>query len=157
MEWMGKYSEISDLVIKVMNEYSSLYKKQMFFNSENSLSFSEVQVLEAIFRNKDSNMTDLSIELGVTKAAITKTMKKLETKGYISRYKLLSNNKNILVSVTDLGNKIYGEYQEFIYKTLFKEVFHLFDNESEETINMFKKFFEVAHRSVSTISDKNKC
>lgn len=156
MEWMGKYSEISELVIKVMNEYSSVHKKQMFFNNENSLSFSEVQVLEEILRNKDSNMTDLSIELGVTKAAITKTMKKLETKGYISRYKLLSNNKNILVSVTDLGNEIYGAYQEFIYNALFKELFEIFDNESEDTLEVLKKFFDAAHRSIYTISNKNK-
>lgn len=156
MEWMGKYSQLSELVIKVFNEYSSLHKKQMSFTEENSLSFSEVQVLEEIFRKKDSNMTYIAGELGVTKAAITKTMKKLEVKGYITRYKLLSNNKNILVSVTDLGSQIYGNYQKFIFDNLFKEVFELFEEKDDETLDTFKKFFEIADQSIVRILEKNK-
>ena len=115
MKWMREYQDLSELVIRVMNKYTFLHNKQFKYGEEHSISFSESQVVEEILRNKNSNMTTLSKELGVTKAAVTKTMKKLELKGFIKRYKNISNNKEIFVSITDLGDRIYQNYQNYIY------------------------------------------
>ncbi|QEN04281.1 MarR family transcriptional regulator [Thiospirochaeta perfilievii] len=152
MEWMRQYKEISELVIKVMNKYSSIHKKQLCFYKDHTLSFSEAQVIEEILRHKDANMTKLSKELGVTKAAITKTMKKLESKKYISRYKLLSNNKEILVLVTELGEVVYNNYQQYIYENLFKDIYTMFDDRDEKYVDDFLSFFRAADRSITDIS-----
>ncbi len=154
MEWMRQYKEISELVIKVMNEYTFIHKKQLVFKDDNKLSFSEAQVIEEILRHKEPNMTKLSIELGVTKAAITKTMKKLELKKYISRYKLLSNNKDILVSVTELGDEIYKEYQQYIFDNLFKDVYEMFDDRDESYVEDFLKFFKTVDKSLIKITEE---
>lgn len=154
MEWMRQYQEISELVIKVMNEYTFIHKKQLLYKDNNTLSFSEAQVIEEILRHKDPNMTKLSIELGVTKAAITKTMKKLELKKYIKRYKLLSNNKDILVSVTELGDDIYKEYQQYIFEKLFKDIYDTFDNRDESYMKDFLDFFKTVDRSLCNITEE---
>lgn len=154
MEWMGKYKDISELVIKVFNEYASLNNKQLSFSGNSTLSFSEAQVIEEILRHKDPNMTKLAKALGVTKAAVTKTMKKLESKNFISRYKLLSNNKDILVSITDLGMKIYKEYQEYIYKILFRRVYQMLEENGLEYIDVFSKFFTSVDRSLHKITEE---
>lgn len=154
MEWMREYKEISELVIKVMNEYTFIHKKQLTYKGDKTLSFSEAQIIEEILRHKDANMTKLSKELGVTKAAITKTMKKLETKDYIHRYKNPSNNKDILVSVTELGQDIYKLYQKYIFDNLFKDVYEMFDVRDENYLQDFLKFFKVVDNSLTNIIEE---
>jgi DNA-binding MarR family transcriptional regulator len=90
--------------------------------------------------------------LGVTKAAVSKTMKKLEIKGFIKRYKNFSNNKEIFVSITDLGDRIYQNYQNYIYENLFKEIFQLLYQNNEKSYEMLKHFFKSADRSFQKIS-----
>ena len=149
---MREYQDLSELVIRVMNKYTFLHNKQFKYGEEHSISFSEAQVVEEVLRNKNSNMTTLSKELGVTKAAVTKTMKKLEIKGFIKRYKNISNNKEIFVSITDLGDRIYQNYQNYIYENLFKEIFQLLDQNDEKSYEMLKHFFKSTDRSLQKIS-----
>jgi len=151
---MREYKDLSELVIRVMNKYSFLHNKQLEFGDGNTISFSEAQIIEEILRSKDSNMTTLAKELGVTKAAVTKTMKKLEAKGFIDRYKLSSNKKDIYMSVTDLGNRIYQNYQNFIYENLFQEIFEILDQSDEKSYSMITHFFRSADKSLQKVSDK---
>lgn len=153
MKWMREYQQISELVIRVMNKYSYMHKKQLNFGEDKSISFSEAQVIEEIIRNRDSNMSALAKELGVTKAAITKTMKKLESKGFIKRYKNLDNNKDIFMSLTDLGDRTYKIYQKYIYENLFKEIYEMLDNESESSHDILHNFFKKADISLQKIRE----
>lgn len=144
---MREYKDLTELVIRVMNKYSYLNNKQIGFDDDRSISFSEAQIIEEILRNKGSNMSTFAKELGVTKAAITKTMKKLEKKGFITRYKTLDNNKNILTSMTKEGVKIYETYQTYMYETLFKEIFALLDKNGKhdyDTLNIFFKSIDLS-------------
>ncbi|OQY39843.1 MAG: hypothetical protein B6229_02995 [Spirochaetaceae bacterium 4572_7] len=152
MEWMGQYKEVSELIIKVMNEYTFIHKKQINYGDDESISFSEAQVIEEIIRHKDSNMTDLSKELGVTKAAITKTMKKLENKGFITRFKQEFNKKEIFVSITKKGHEIYKHYQEYMYTNLFGELFQMFSAVDPSHAEMIFQFFNSVDKSLSKIS-----
>jgi DNA-binding MarR family transcriptional regulator len=151
MEWMGKYHDLNELVIRVLNEYSVLQNKQLDIKGQ-SISFSEAQVIEEILMNEESNMTTFAKELGVTKAAITKTMKKLESKKYITRYKRKDNKKEVFVSLTALGKKTYENYQKYIYKNLFGELYGLMDTYSEKEIAMLYTLFGSLEKSFKGIA-----
>lgn len=151
MKWMREYKTLSELMIRVMNEYNYLYNKQYKYGDEVPISFSEAQVVEEIVRHKDQNMTSLANQLGVTKAAITKTMKKMEKKGLIKRYKQISNNKEIFVEVTPYGEQVYGNYQKYIFDNLFKEVFELFDENDDSYKNFVGQCFYSIDKSFQFI------
>lgn len=154
MEWMSKYQELTEVVIRVMNEYSYLNNKQISFENDQSISFSEAQIIAEIMRNKGSNMSTFAKQMGVTKAAITKTMKKLEKKGFVIRYKTPDNNKNILTSVSEQGEEIYNTYQNYMYETLFKEVFTLLDKNGKHDYDTLNTFFKSIDLALLKIADE---
>lgn len=151
MKWMREYKPLSELMIRVLNEYNYLYNKQFEYGDDVPISFSEAQVVEEIIRHKDQNMTNLSKQLGVTKAAVTKTMKKMEKKGFIKRYKMESNNKEIYVELTPFGEKVYGHYQKYIFDNLFKEIFEMFDETDEKSIKFVAECFQSIDKSFQNI------
>ncbi len=153
MKWMREYQDLSELIIRVMNKYSFLHNKQFSYGEGSTISFSEVQVLEEILGNKDSNMTTLAGNLGVTKAAVTKTMKKLENKGFINRYKMLSNKKEIFVSVTEVGEDTYREYQQYIYEKMFKNLFVIMDQYDKSYYDVLNNFFRSVDKSCQNLID----
>ncbi len=150
---MGKYHDLNELVIRVLNEYALLQNKQISIQGH-TISFSEAQVIEEIIMNEMSNMTAFAKELGVTKTAITKTMKKLEKKRYIFRYNKTGNKKEVFVSLTDLGKQIYEDYQQYISQNLFTELYGLMDTYSDEEIAMLYKLFGSLENSFKRISER---
>lgn len=149
MEWLQEHREVVSLFVKIFNEYTTLYSRAREYGNGIEISLSEVQVLEKIIEKQQLNMSDLAGALGYSSAAVTKSVKKLETKGLIDKYKKPENQKEVLVRLTDLGDDTYGLYQSYVYEKLFKDIFRFFDESPEGTeqsvvtmLNMIQSFFD---------------
>ncbi len=139
MKWLEDKEEFVKLFIKLLNNYVSLYSKAVDYGSGEKISLSEIQVLERVMELDELRMSDLATELGYTKAAITKSVTKLEKKKLVEKYKKKSNKKEKIIKVTEYGIKVYNEYQQFVYKHLFKDLFQVIDESDDAFIENYEK------------------
>jgi DNA-binding MarR family transcriptional regulator len=98
-------TEIMDLFIRAVNKYNGLEKVPVRHSPGLGLYHSERHMLDRIGDNPHMNMTELARASGVTKGAVSQIIKKLETKGVISRYKKAANDKEVFIELTETGKK----------------------------------------------------
>src|SRR5271157_3776865 len=67
---IAKFSRVSKL-------WQQLDSKPRKFGTENDLSGSEIHLIEVVGQNEGLSVTDLAKRLGITKGAISQTLKKL--------------------------------------------------------------------------------
>ena len=72
---------------------------------------SELHVLKAVNEIHDPNVTELAKALGLTKGAISKTVRKLQAKKLVESYKKGGNRQKIYYQVTEHGKEIYAQHE----------------------------------------------
>ena len=136
---------------QVMLGFRELFNKMAWLNKlkmEDSLvgyKSSEVHYIECIEKNVDSNVTKLAETLYMTRGAISKMTKKLESKGIIESYQKPDNKKELYFRLTEEGKRIYS-----IHETLHKEFYErdkvVFDQITEEQFDNMLRFVEKYNR-----------
>ena len=154
MEDLVEYHDFIDLTVKLLNKYSILQNIQISFVENSSISFSEAIVMSQIVKDRDHNMTSLASKLGVTKAAITKTIKKLENRELLQRYRKVSNRKEIFVMLTKKGEAVFLDYKNFMYDHLLKKLFHFADQYDKGLLDMMMVFMRSVEKSLDEICEE---
>ncbi|MCH4891111.1 MarR family transcriptional regulator [Acidaminobacter sp. JC074] len=142
MTFLDSYEKELRLFVQSLNGYVSYHKKQVDYGNNTPISISEIQIIERILDDKDVILTDLAIKIGVSLAAVSKSIIKLEKRGLVERYKLPTNKKEKKIKVTTLGEETYKLYQEFTYINYFKKVFEKIDSASEKEKEVLHDFFQ---------------
>lgn len=99
-------------------------------------------VSDAYDNNENINLITISNELNITRSAVTQLVKKLEEKGYVERYMLNTNKKEIYLKV---GNKAISQYNNimekisYFFEKLYAEVGQEGMDDIERYIQIFKK------------------
>ena len=129
LEWMGEYRDLINHTIRTYNTYAHYYTKRGSFGTEALFSLSEIQVIEYILENEEENlpMVEVARHLGLSASSFSRLVKKLTEEGFLEKYYLNNNRKNIIVKVSDYGKKIYDQYSKHVYENVFKDVFKLYD------------------------------
>ena len=80
-----------------------------------NLSISEMHLLEAIGKGASQGRTvsETAKELSLTLPSVTIAVNKLEKKGLLQKTKTLKDGRSVLLSFTDLGQKIDRIHQHF--------------------------------------------
>ncbi len=71
----------------------------------------ELHVLKAINEIREPNVTELARMLGLTKGAISKTLRKLQTKKLVESYKKEGNRQKVFYHVTEHGLDVYTQHE----------------------------------------------
>ena len=139
LQWMGEYRDIVEKLIHYCNVYAAVYKKEGITKSGVTFSFSQIQVLEYLLENEESNdnMSIVAARLGIALSTFSKLVSALEKKGLLEKFYLEGNKKNIVVRVSDLGREVYAGYAEQIYKTHFAHMFEALDKLPKEYLPIF--------------------
>jgi len=143
---------IIDIFNRMLHIYSVLDKKPKEYGTGDLLYVSEIHAIYSIGNNPEINITQLAEFLGVTKGAISQTVKRLVHKHYIARY-YGRNKKEVNLRLSDKGFIIYQGYQTFNNEMLhFAE--ELYENASREKIEMVKRLFQIIYENMKKIYDK---
>lgn len=105
-------AEIIELFIRLANKYKAMEKIPLDFGAGAHLYHSEMHLIDQIGDHPGMNITELAELAGVTKGAISQTVKKLESKGVVTRYKGTENEKEIFLKFTTIGKEIYNKHKE---------------------------------------------
>lgn len=139
-------------VDKYMNEIVTLYFKsiEIFklwestprdFGSGDLLYKSEVHTLAAIGNHPGINHTALSIEMDVSKSAISKFVGKLLDKDLIVKTIEKSNKKEVIFNLTSKGKIVFEGHKSF-RKLMFSGIDDLLANLKEEEKEFLIKFLK---------------
>ncbi len=125
MQWLNEYTGLVELVIRTYNRYGATINRADIYGTEEPISFAQMQTLEIIMKNPEANQAELARLLGVSRAAMTKSLKLLEGRGLVERHAREGNRKNIYLNVSEKGQRIYGQYVDYIKEALFDPILKL--------------------------------
>lgn len=74
--------------------------------NELNLTYTQYIVMMYFWEKKKSNVKEISKTLLIDSSTLTPLLKKLETKGYITRVRSLKDERNLDVKITDSGMKL---------------------------------------------------
>src|SRR5210317_977618 len=92
----GKFQSILSLAKK-------MEKTQKSFGTGEIISHSEIHLIEIIGDTQDLSVTDLSRHMGVTKGAVSQSLKRLEKKGFTTKKTDPENLSRTIVMLTSKG------------------------------------------------------
>lgn len=103
---IAKFSKVSKL-------WQQLDSKPRSFGTETDLSGSEIHLIEVVGQNEGLSVTDLAKRLGITKGAVSQTLKKLEVKDLVVKEVDPTNTSRITVSLSTKGKVAYYSHLQW--------------------------------------------
>ncbi|MBU6087652.1 MarR family winged helix-turn-helix transcriptional regulator [Mammaliicoccus sciuri] len=120
---------------ELIKKYTPILKKY-------NLTYTGYIVLVAIDKNEVINIKTLGDRLYLDSGTLTPLLKKLEEKGFINRERAINDERNLRVSLTELGIETQGQILEDIYQTF-------------QDLNMDTDHFNELRDSVETFIQTN--
>jgi len=109
--------EIISLYFQSMETFKNLESTPRDFGSGDLLYKSEVRTLSAIGHNSGINLTSLSVEMNVSKSAVSKFVGKLLDKNLIRKTIEEDNKKEVAFYLTDKGQIAFEGHEAYAEST----------------------------------------
>ena len=107
------------------------------FLSELDLTYTQYIAMMVLWEEKEINVKDLGAKLYLDSGTLTPLLKKLESKGYINRERSDADERNLIITITESGEKLKDkaadvpmkvgacinlepEKAKFLYQTLYE-------------------------------------
>ncbi len=106
------YNEILNTLFTlfdISNQLEILYKEE-FGDILIDYTYTEMHCIDCIGKIENPNVTKISKSLGLTKAAISKIIKKLTDKEAVEIYKNPENKKETYYKLTAIGKNVYEKH-----------------------------------------------
>lgn len=110
-------SEILNILLKSSRKLHELESTPRLYSSGEKLYASEVHTLCVISQNPGINLTGISHKMDISKSAVSKFVKKLHHKKHLTKITMEHNLKEVHFNLTDSGQAIVKEHDEFREKT----------------------------------------
>ncbi|MCG8540420.1 MAG: MarR family transcriptional regulator [Clostridia bacterium] len=139
-----KYITLTEKISKNSNEPRN-------FETDVEIYRSEIHIINVIGYNDDIHISEIARKFGVTKGAISKTIKKLERKGLVEKRIDKTNNTRTLVKLTDKGMKAYYAHEKYhneYDRDMFSYLESLTDHELEILYTFLDKANEMAEKHI---------
>jgi DNA-binding MarR family transcriptional regulator len=128
-----------DLFLKILHLYSVIDRKPKDYGTGDMLYIAEIHTITVVGNNKEINMTQLAEIMGVTKGAISQTIRKLVHKNFILKSNT-TNRKEFNLTLSEKGNVVL-KGQESFQRELFEFAETLYKQARPEDRAMVKRLF----------------
>lgn len=135
----NELQNLIDQFLKILHLYSIIGRKPKDYGTGDLLYFTEIHTITMVGKNMEINMTRLAEIMGVTKGAISQTIRKLVNKNYILKSNS-TNRKEVNLRLSEKGKLVYKR-QESFQKELFTFAATLYDKARPEDREMVKRLF----------------
>lgn len=109
------------------------------FGTDQDLSSTEVHTIELIGENEGASVTDLAKLIGVTKGAVSQTLKRLDAKGLTIKEEDPANTSRSIIGLTNKGKTAFYAHKHW-HETMdggFKEYFHTLEQDKIDFLDQF--------------------
>ncbi len=138
--------ELVSLFQSILHAYSIVEKQPRDFGTGSKLHLTELQTVSMIGENPEVNMTQLADLMGVTRGAISQTVRKLVSKKLVSRTNV-RNQKEINLRLTDLGGMIRKEYLKKM-EEVFTFADDIYESATPAEREVVKRLFLMIHSNM---------
>ena len=96
-----------------MSLAQKMEKTRKSFGTGEMISHSEIHLIEIIGDTQDLSVTDLSRHMGITKGAVSQSLKRLEKKGFTTKKPDPENLSRSIVLLTSKGQTAYWSHKHW--------------------------------------------
>jgi DNA-binding MarR family transcriptional regulator len=101
-----------DQFLKILHLYSVISRRPVDYGTGDLLYFTEIHTITTVGKNREINMTHLAEKMGVTKGAISQTIRKLESKNLVLKSNS-NNKKEFNLKLSERGQVAYKGQMSF--------------------------------------------
>lgn len=98
---------------RMVNKFIRIEKKPRDYGTGALLYPSGIHLVESIGRDAGINVTELAAIHGISRAAVSQKLRKLEQKGLVERFKDSANDKNVLLKLKREGRTAFRGHEKF--------------------------------------------
>ena len=106
-----------------------------------------IQYLDAIrsleSQGKKVKVSDISDCMNLPRPGVTRTVKEMESKGYLKKITSDTDRRITYISVTDMGIKLSKKYDEYYFSMLAPYMDVITDDEADNMIQTIEKFYQI--------------
>lgn len=125
--------------LKILHLYSVINRKPKDYGTGDLLFFTEIHTIAMVGSNREINMTRLADLMGVTRGAISQTIRKLVAKDLIIKLNT-TNRKEINLRLSEKGMLVY-KGQESFQNEIFTFAGTLYEKAKAEDIQVVNRLF----------------
>lgn len=129
------YETLNDLLVNMFNEIMTIEEKALITDEFSNISITDMHIIEAIGLGNGRNMSSVAKDLEITVGTLTIAINNLVKKGYVNRNRSTKDRRVVLISLSDLGLKVYHHHAKF-HKNMIKDIMALLD---EDEMKVFLK------------------
>lgn len=129
-----------DLFLKILHLYSVINRKPKDYGTGDLLYLTEIHTITVVAANKEINMTRLADIMGVTKGAISQTIRKLVNKNLIIKQNAGINKREYNLQLSEKG-KIVLNGQNSMQKEVFAFAATLYESAGPRDRDLVKNLF----------------
>ncbi len=131
--------DLIDLFLKILHLYSVIGRKPIDYGTGDLLYFTELHTIRVIAGNREINMTQLAEIMGVTRGAISQTIRKLVSKNLIVRSNI-NNRKEVNLRLSEKGHVVFKSQKSF-QEEIFTFAGSLYKKARPEDRELVKRLF----------------
>lgn len=139
---MAKFNQFIELVSHWKNHYID-------FGDGITLFRGEIHIIFYIGSFPGSFISEIARNFGVTRAVISKTIKKLETEGYILKTVNPKDKKSVLLYLTDKGWKAFYAHEKFMLAND-RYMYDYLDQLNDREVEVIERFIHNARKMIQT-------
>jgi len=141
-------NQIVETFTRIHNKVNELDRKmQLEIAKDLVLNAGEVDTVLSIGNHPQTNVTELAKINGVSKAAISKMVKKLAEKGFVDRKKIAGNKKEVILELTYLGESVV-ELRNEHHKDFFEMIESHLSGYSIENVDNFLSVIKIIENHI---------
>jgi DNA-binding MarR family transcriptional regulator len=135
----NQLQKLIDQFLNILHLYSVINRKPKDYGTGDLLFFTEIHTISMVGKNREINMTRLADLMGVTRGAISQTIRKLVGKGLIVKSNT-TNRKEVNLRLSEKGMIVYRG-QESFQNEIFTFAGSLYESADEEDIQLVDRLF----------------
>ena len=102
-----------------------------------------IQSLEK--RDVHVKVSDISDELNIPRPGVTRTVKEMEKKGYLSKIASPDDGRVTYISITEEGWKLFRKYDEHYFGELSLDLSDISEEDADCMIRTIEKFYHIMY------------
>lgn len=149
MENIENKLKIGDLLLSVIRNFVEHDTKARYFGTDTKLNHSEIHMIQFIKEQKERlHISAIARKLGITKGAVSQTIKRLEKKGFVLKEVDTENKSRLLIRLTPKGEKAHYYHKKY-HRQLDSIILDVLKNTDDENIMFLNNFLWQLDREIS--------
>lgn len=127
---------------RINNKINQLRNIPRSFNGTDPVNLCAINVIDAISKHSEANVTEIARILGITKGAVSQMVSKLSAKGFVVKTKVGHNDKDVILRLTEDGQKVFEGHKK-MQAAMYADLRSAFNDVTPVEIELARKIFDI--------------